>query len=85
MRFPRSMKLAVDRIISLATLDSEAASECVYALPRGGKPIRGPSVRFAEIVGAMYGNCHIGSRIVAVGHPSCRGSRFLSHVAGGTT
>lgn len=64
--FPRSMKLAVDRITSLATLDSEAASECVYALPRGGKPIRGPSVRFAEIVGAMYGNCHIGSRIVAV-------------------
>jgi hypothetical protein len=64
--FPRSMALAVSRITSLATMDPQAATECVYALPRGGKPIRGPSVRFAEIVGAMYGNCHIGSRIVAV-------------------
>jgi len=64
--FPRSIKLAVDRIKSLATLDAVAAQECVYALPRGGKPIRGPSVRFAEIVAAMYGNCHVGSRVVAV-------------------
>ena len=64
--FPRSIKRSVDSIISLATLDAETAAECIYALPRGGKPIKGPSVRFAEIVSAMYGNCHVGSRIVAV-------------------
>lgn len=64
--FPRSIKKAVDSIISLATLDAETAAECIYALPRGGKPIKGPSVRFAEIVAAMYGNCHVGSRVVAV-------------------
>ena len=64
--FPRSIKRAVDAIISLATLDTETAAECIYALPRGGKPIKGPSVRFAEIVSSQYGNCHIGSRVVAV-------------------
>jgi hypothetical protein len=64
--FPRSIEKAVKSIISLATLDAETAQECIYALPRGGKPIKGPSVRFAEIVAAMYGNCHVGSRVVAV-------------------
>ena len=64
--FPRSIKLAVDRIMSLATLDGETAAECIYAVPRDGKAIKGPSIRFAEIVASQYGNCNIGSRIVAV-------------------
>ena len=64
--FPRSIKLAVDRIMSLATLDAETAAECIYAVPRDGKAIKGPSIRFAEIVASQYGNCHVGSRIVAV-------------------
>ncbi|OJU66609.1 MAG: hypothetical protein BGO05_05240 [Rhizobiales bacterium 63-7] len=64
--FPRSITRAVENIMTLATLDEESAKECVYALPRGGKPIKGPSVRFAEIVASQWGNCHTGSRIVAV-------------------
>lgn len=64
--FPRSITKAVDNIMTLATLDEESAKECVYALPRGGKPIKGPSVRFAEIVASQWGNCHTGSRVVAV-------------------
>jgi hypothetical protein len=64
--FPRSITKAVDNIMTLATLDDESAAECVYALPRGGKPIKGPSVRFAEIVASQWGNCHTGSRVVAV-------------------
>ncbi|WP_336801754.1 hypothetical protein [Kaistia sp. MMO-174] len=64
--FPRSITQAVQNIMSLATLDEEAAKESVYALPRGGKPIKGPSIRFAEIVASQWGNCHTGSRIVAV-------------------
>lgn len=64
--FPRSITKAVQAIITLATLDEETAKECVYALPRGGKPIVGPSVRFAEIVASQWGNCHVGSRVVDI-------------------
>lgn len=65
-RYPRGLARAQAAIHSLVMLDEQSASECVYALPRGGKPIKGPSVRFAEIVASQYGNCHVGSRVVAV-------------------
>lgn len=64
--YPRSFKRAMNNILSLVTLDEVSAAECVYALPRGGKPIKGPSVRFAEIVASQWGNCHCGSRVIAV-------------------
>lgn len=64
--FPRDVRRVVQKVMGLTMLDDESAGECVYALPRGGKPIKGPSVRFAEIVAAMYGNCHVASRVVAV-------------------
>lgn len=64
--FPRSLQRARDAITALVMLDEETAEECIYALPRGGKPIRGPSARFAEIVASQYGNCHVGSRVVEV-------------------
>ncbi len=60
------MRGIVNRINSLATLSDEAAAECVYALPRGGKPIRGASVRLAEIVAGQWGNCRVGARVVHV-------------------
>jgi hypothetical protein len=63
---PRSLARVQNNIHSLVMLDEETAAECVYALPRGGKPIKGASVRFAEIVASQYGNCHVGSRVVAV-------------------
>lgn len=64
--YPRSLAAAKARTTQLVMLDEETAEECVYALPRGGKPIKGPSVRFAEIVASQYGNCHVGSRVVEV-------------------
>lgn len=64
--FPRRVPDVVRKIMELATIDEESAKESVYALPRGGKPIKGPSIRFAEIVASMWGNCHTGSRVVAV-------------------
>lgn len=65
-KFPRSLTHVKSNITDLVMLDEETAAECVYALPRGGKPIKGPSVRFAEIVASQYGNCHVGSRVVDV-------------------
>lgn len=65
-KFPRSLSVVQRNITDLVMLDEETAEECVYALPRGGKPIKGPSIRFAEIVASQYGNCHVGSRMVDV-------------------
>lgn len=48
--YPRQVTKAIQNIMTLATLDEETAEECSYALPRGKKPIVGPSARFAEIV-----------------------------------
>lgn len=64
--YPRSVDRSVKNIMSLATLDEETAKECIYALPRGGKPIRGPSVRLAEIIQSQWGNCRAGARVVHV-------------------
>lgn len=64
--YPRSLTRVRDNVSALVMLDDETAKECVYALPRGGKPIKGPSVRFAEIVASQYGNCKVGSRVVDV-------------------
>lgn len=64
--YPRSLKRVQSSIMSMATLDEESAEECIYALPRGGKPIRGPSIRFAEILKQSYGNCQAAARVVHV-------------------
>lgn len=65
-RYPRQISRVAANILSTVTLDEETAEECMYALPRGGKPIKGPSIRFAEVVKAMYGNNRSASRVVAV-------------------
>ncbi len=62
--YPRSVDQAVKNILTLATLDAETAAECVYALPRGGKPIKGPSIRLAEIIQSQWGNNRVGTRVV---------------------
>lgn len=64
--FPRSIDKAVKNIMSLATMDETTAEECVYALPRGGKPIKGPSARLAEIIVSQWGNCRVSARVVHV-------------------
>lgn len=66
LAYPRSIEKATKNIMSLATLDAETAASCIYALPRGGKPIKGPSARFAEIVVSQWGNCRVASRVVHV-------------------
>lgn len=65
-QYPRNPARAMNNILSLATLDAQTAEECIYALPRGGKPIRGPSVRLAEIIASQWGNCLVAARIVHV-------------------
>jgi hypothetical protein len=64
--FPRSIRAAVDAMASMATLNPDIAEECVYSVPRGGKQIRGPSIRFAEIVANSWGNCRDAARVTFV-------------------
>ena len=64
-RFPRSLKTFLSRAITMATVDVETAASCMYSLPRGGKPITGPSVRLAEIMASAWGNLRMAARLVA--------------------
>ena len=64
--YPRSQKKVMNDILGLASLDDETAEECIYALTRGKKAIRGPSIRFAEIVASQWGNCRDASRVIHV-------------------
>jgi hypothetical protein len=58
-RFPRSIASFVRRAQEMATLTPEIAASCVYAMPRDGKTIEGPSARLAEIVASAWGNLRI--------------------------
>jgi hypothetical protein len=66
-KYPRSIKRFLRSAMTLATLTQDVAESCIYSLPRGGKPITGPSVRLAEICASSYGNLHVGARPMEVG------------------
>lgn len=63
-RFPRSLKAFRDEALAMVTLTEEIAEECIYALPRDGKTIEGPSARFAEVIASAWGNSRAGARVV---------------------
>jgi hypothetical protein len=54
-RFPRSVKAFRDEALAMVTLTEAIAEECIYALPRDGKTIEGPSARFAEVIASARG------------------------------
>lgn len=62
--FPRSLQVFMKKCMSMATITEDVAQSCIYALPRGGKTLEGPSVRLAEIVAASYGNLRTGARVI---------------------
>jgi hypothetical protein len=63
-RFPRSLKKFRDEAIQMVTLSQSIAEQCVYALPRDGKTIEGPSARFAEVIASAWGNNRAGARVI---------------------
>lgn len=64
-KYPRSIKRFRDEAQAMVTLNEKVASECIYALPRDGKTIEGPSARFAEVVASAWGNSRAGARVVS--------------------
>lgn len=66
-RYPRSITEFMREARAMVTLNESIAQQCIYALPRDGKTIEGPSARFAEIVAHAWGNSRAGARIVNEG------------------
>ena len=60
-RFPRDMTKAHADL--MAACKSKAfAEKAFYAKPQGGSTVKGPSIRMAEEVARVYGNCQYGHR-----------------------
>lgn len=64
-KFPRSIQRFRKEALQMVTLNEQVAESCIYALPRSGKTIEGPSARFAEVVASAWGNCRAGARVVS--------------------
>lgn len=63
--YPRSIRKFINEATDMATLNEEIAAGCIYALPRDGKTIEGPSARLAEIAASAWGNCRAGARVIS--------------------
>jgi len=63
-RYPRVIDESLRRIGTIATVNQKTAEECFYALPRDGKTLEGPSIRFAEIVATCWGNLRVQAQII---------------------
>lgn len=64
--YPRDIKKAVTNAIFISTMDNETAASCTYSVPRGGKPITGPSVHLARILVQCWGNVRIDAKVVDI-------------------
>lgn len=65
-QYPRNLMRSVNNSIAMATMDYNAAQSCGYALPRGGKPITGPSVHLAKLVVSNFGNIRAEAKVVQI-------------------
>ena len=64
--YPRNIRRSIDNAIVMSTMDRETAQSCSYALPRGGKPITGPSVHLAKIIVSNWGNMRTEAKVVQI-------------------
>jgi hypothetical protein len=65
--YPRNVRKAKENAIAIVTMDAETASTCTYSLPRGGKPITGPTVHLAKILAQNWGNLRCEAKVVEIG------------------
>jgi len=67
-QYPRDIKKVLNTIATYATMDTETAEDCFYALRRGKgddvSVIEGLSVRLAEIIAGAWGNIRVQTRII---------------------
>ena len=65
-QYPRSISRCANNAVAIATMDKDTAQSCGYALPRGGKPITGPSVHLAKIIAQQYGTLRAEAKVVEI-------------------
>lgn len=65
-QYPRDLRRAINNSVAMATMDIPTARSCGYALPRGGKPITGPSVHLAKLIVSNYGNIRAEAKVVQI-------------------
>lgn len=65
-QYPRDLKRSINNSIAMATMDYNTAQSCGYALPRGGKPITGPSVHLAKLLVSNWGNVRAEAKVVKI-------------------
>lgn len=67
-QYPRHLPDVLNKIETYATMDTETAEDCFYALRRGrgddNAVIEGVSVRLAEIIAGAWGNLRVQTRII---------------------
>jgi len=67
-QYPRELPRVLNQIETYATMDTETAEDCFYALRRGrgddNAVIEGVSVRLAEIIAGAWGNLRVQTRII---------------------
>lgn len=68
-QYPRDLPTVLNKIETYATMDTETAEDCFYALRRQGsdgeaQAIEGLSVRMAEIIASAWGNLRVQTRII---------------------
>lgn len=76
-KYPRNWDKMVAEVEKRATRTKEVAEECFYSLPRGGKKIDGPGIRFAELILASYDNIRIGTRVVELTEKTIVGEAII--------
>lgn len=65
-QYPRNIRRSIDNSVVMATMNQDTAQSCGYALPRGGKPITGPSVHLAKIIVSNWGNMRTEAKVVQI-------------------
>ena len=68
-KYPRDISRSLNLIATYATMDTETAEDCFYALRRrkengNQEVIEGLSVRMAEIIAGAWGNLRVQARII---------------------
>ncbi|MDR2084368.1 MAG: hypothetical protein LBP67_05175 [Bacteroidales bacterium] len=67
-QYPRNIVSVLNQIKTYATMDTETAEDCFYALYRGKgddkKMVEGLSVRMSEIIAGAWGNLRVQTRII---------------------
>ncbi len=65
-QYPRDIRRSINNSVAMATMDYNTAQSCGYALPRGGKPITGPSVHLAKLIVSNWGNIRAEAKVVQI-------------------